>query len=91
MAQVEDGLDVQPPHLRQDVVGPGPVVVLRAEEGLVQGGAPAEELDAQLVDQGQVLPPAPVVAALVHLIDADPTGNRRAAVLDAGGEHENQA
>src|SRR5436309_317838 len=52
------------------------------------GRTPAEVVQPQVADQGEVVAPAPVVPELLHLVDALAAGNGRVTVLDPGGEHE---
>ena len=78
MAEIDDRHDVAPLQLGERHVGEGPVVAARADEGLVQRRTVAQEPDVQVLEQLEIRPPVFVMAALLHLVDAD------AAVLMVG-------
>ena len=89
MAEVDDRSDVAPPQLREGDVGEFPVVLARAEIGLVDRRTVAEIVDPDLLDAVEILSPFFVVAAQLHLVDARLSiVDRRDAVLDPGREHE---
>jgi hypothetical protein len=91
VAQIRDRLQPEPAQFRERRVGKRPVVAVRPEPGAVQRHAIAQRVHAEACRQREVLGPAPVVAALVHLVAPDAAvANGRAAVLDAGREQERQ-
>ena len=89
MAEIDDRNDVAPLDLGESHVGEGPVIAARADEGLVERRAVAQDLDVELVEQVEIRPPVLVMAALLHLVDAGAAiVDGRDAVLDPGREHE---
>ena len=89
MAEVDDRRDVAPLQLGEGEVGEFPVELVRAEVGLVERRPVAEIIDPDLLDAVEILAPAFVVAADLHLVDARlAVVDRRDAVLDPRREHE---
>ncbi|CAM3747266.1 hypothetical protein DEFR109230_10710 [Deinococcus frigens] len=87
--QIKDWRDLQPFHLGHHLIGKFPVVLARTLVNAVIGETVTQVLEAQVLDQMQVLLPALVVVALFQLVApylAVLDGGIRA--FDAGGEHE---
>jgi hypothetical protein len=79
----------RPPHRRHHLVGELPVVAAGRQEHPVDRQAVAQDPQAEVADEVEVLQPALVVAALLQLVPPHPAvldGGVRA--LDAGREHE---
>jgi hypothetical protein len=83
VAEIDDRRDVETFQFREGDVGEFPVVLAGAEKGGVDGRAVAQELDARFDDESEILAPALVMAAHLHLIDAGAAVvDRRDAVFD---------
>jgi hypothetical protein len=88
VTEVRDDGDLeiaQPMHLG---VADLPVVRVRGGVDPIVGRAVAQRVQPGLAHEREVLFPAGVVPALVHLIYAHTASDRWIAVLDAGGEEE---
>ncbi len=89
VAQVHDRSDVTSLQVPQGQVSELPIIFAGRQERPVNGRAVAKELDADVLDEVEVLAPALIMAARFHLIDPSaPVIDRRDAILDPGGEHE---
>ena len=89
MAEIDDGHDPEAAQLGEGFIREAPVIAAGAEKGAVDRRAIAQEVDAQVLHQREVLPPALVEVAALHLVDPRPAVvDGRVAVLDAGAEHE---
>ncbi len=89
MTEVDDRSDLAAPQFGEGEVGELPVELVGAEEGPVERRAVAKIVDPDFLDAVEVLPPALVMAAGGHLVDAGlAVIDRRDAVLDPGREHE---
>ena len=78
MQQVQDRRDPEALQLAQRLVGEAPVVTVRPQVGFVIGQAIAQVAEAEVGHEGEILPPPPIVTALLHLVAAN------AAVIDPG-------
>ena len=68
VAQVHDGRDAHVAQRPERLVRERPVVASRPQVGRMQRRPVAQELDAQFAHQREVLTPARVVPALLHLV-----------------------
>jgi hypothetical protein len=89
MAEVGDRHDVAALEVREGDVGELPVIAAGRQIGAVNRRAVAQIVESHFVDEIEILPPALIMEAGVHLVDADAAVvDGRDAVLDPGGEHE---
>ena len=89
MAEIDDRHDVHLLETGEGEIGELPVVAPGPEERGVDGRPVAQDTDVEIPEQLEIGAPMLVVAALLHLVDAGAAViDGRAAVLDAGREHE---
>ena len=89
MAEVDDRRDLASPQLGEGEIGELPVEPVGPEIGFVDRRPVTEIVDPDLLDAVEILAPALIVAADLHLIDSSlAVIDRRDAVLDPGREHE---
>ncbi len=89
VAEVDDRRDVAAPQFGECQVGELPVELVGPQVGLMDRRPVAQEVDPDFLDAVEILAPALIVTADLHLVDAGlAVIDRRDAVLDPGREHE---
>jgi len=89
MAEVDDRRNIAPLQIVHCQVGEFPVVPARGEKCLVKRRPEAKEGNAEILDAVEVLAPAAIMIARLHLVDARlAVVDRGDAVFDPCREHE---